>query len=139
MKRLHILLPAFSEGYVFHNEAFVAPCLHRLDVELGVFGGDVQHRRAAPKRQPAIAVGKKLLRHIVVQSRGRNGMRAHAMAVVAPLLASVAIPVSCWIRPTMDEMLSTAFRDAQCQVRSSQTGNGKMIMHVAAHCRCGLT
>jgi hypothetical protein len=56
-----------------------------------------------------------LLRHSVVQSCNRNGTRTHAMVMVAPLLASVAIPIPCWFRPMMDEMLSTAFRNAQRQ------------------------
>jgi hypothetical protein len=66
-------------------------------------------------------------------------MRTHAMVAVAPLLASVAIPVSFWFRPRMDEMLSTAFGDAQCQGSASQMGGGRVTMGEAAHCRCGLT
>jgi len=65
IERLYVLLSAFAHGNILHNEAFVPPCLHSLDVELLVFRRDVQHGRAAAERQPAIAVGKKLLRHIV--------------------------------------------------------------------------
>jgi len=85
VKRLHVLLATFAHGDVFDDEALVAPCLHSLDVELGVFGCDVQYGRAAPERQPAIAVSKELLRHVGVQSRCRKGRRAHAMATVGPL------------------------------------------------------
>ena len=85
VKRLHILLATFAHGDVFDDEALVPPCLHSLDVELGVFGGDVQYGCAAAERQPAIAVGKELLRHIVVQRRCRKGRRAHAMAAAGPL------------------------------------------------------
>lgn len=42
---LHILLSAFAHGYVFYNEAFVAPGGHGFDVEFLIFGGDVQYGR----------------------------------------------------------------------------------------------
>lgn len=57
VERLHILLSALAHGNIFYYKALIAPCLHSLDIELFVFRCDVQHRRAAPKRQPAIAVG----------------------------------------------------------------------------------
>jgi hypothetical protein len=66
MERLHILLPAIAHGNVFDDETLVTPCLHGVDVKFGIFGGNVEQRGAAPKRQPAIAVGKELLRHVVV-------------------------------------------------------------------------
>jgi hypothetical protein len=46
VQRLHILLPSFAHRDVFHNEAFVTPCAHRLYVELLLFGRNIQHRCA---------------------------------------------------------------------------------------------
>lgn len=66
MKRLHILLPAIAHGDVFDDKTLIAPRLHGVDIKLGIFSGNVEQRRATPERQPAIAVCKELLRHIVV-------------------------------------------------------------------------
>jgi len=58
-----ILLATVSEWDVLDKEAFIAPRLHGFDVKIVIFCCDVQHRRATPEGQPAIAIGKVLCSH----------------------------------------------------------------------------
>lgn len=94
VERLHILFPALAHGNVFDDKALVAPCLQCLNVELGVFGGNVEQRRTAPEGQPAIMVGKELLCHVevvvVVRKSIRISCRSHARIVAAPLFVRLA-------------------------------------------------
>ena len=138
VERLHILFPALAHGNVFDDKALVAPCLQCLNVELGVFGGNVEQRRTAPEGQPAIMVGKELLCHVevvvVVRKSIRISCRSHARIVAAPLFVRLAQFCADHVRFSLQGDRESFFGGGKklktCSARNCASGQTYLMAHL---------